>query len=294
MPTLRASARAVIRSWAAVETTGVPLQDVARCNRNSPRRASLCRADIANCVSAPDFPILSEARLRGPERATTSFTAAAGLPPMMRYDRRAIILAACFSGLAGYIDALGFIALGGFFVSFMTGNTTRLGIELAGGKGGGIVLAAGILALFVSGVVLGSLVGHFAGRRRPPAVLALVTTCLIISATLDASGFAMASICLLAVAMGSENAVFQRDGEVTIGLTYMTGTLVKMGQRIAATFLGGPPLAFLRHFLLWLGLLSGAVCGAVAHRFIGLDAIWLAAGVAMVLTIAAWFMLRDG
>jgi uncharacterized membrane protein YoaK (UPF0700 family) len=209
---------------------------------------------------------------------------------MMHYDRRAIILAACFSGLAGYVDALGFITLGGFFVSFMTGNTTRLGIELAGGHGGGIALAGGILALFVAGVVLGSLIGHFAGRRRPPAVLALVTVCLLISAALDTSGFTIAAVCLLAVAMGSENAVFQRDGEVTIGLTYMTGTLVKMGQRIAAAMLGGPPLGFLRHFLLWLGLMAGAVCGAAAHRLIGLDAIWLAAAVSFALTVAATFL----
>ncbi|PZU90114.1 MAG: DUF1275 domain-containing protein [Chelatococcus sp.] len=212
---------------------------------------------------------------------------------MMRYDRRAIVLAACFSGLAGYIDALGFITLGGFFVSFMTGNTTRLGIELAGGRAGGIALAAGILALFVGGVVVGSLIGHFSGRRRPPAVLSFVTLCLLVSASLDRLGFTLPAVCLLAVAMGSENAVFQRDGEVTIGLTYMTGTLVKMGQRIASAFLGGPAFAFLRHFLLWLGLMSGAALGATAHRLIGLDAIWLAAAVAAMLTIAAAFLLHE-
>lgn len=212
---------------------------------------------------------------------------------MMRYDRRAIILAACFSGLAGYIDALGFITLGGFFVSFMTGNTTRLGIELAGGHGGGILLAGAILALFVGGVVLGTLIGHWARRRRPMAVLAFVTLCLVVSAGLDTSGFTMTAICLLAVAMGSENAVFQRDGEVTIGLTYMTGTLVKMGQRIAAALLGGPPLAFMRHFLLWLGLLGGAIAGAAAHRLVGLDAIWLAAAASCAMTVAAAFLLRE-
>ena len=66
---------------------------------------------------------------------------------MMRYQRREIALAACFSALAGYVDALGFITLGGYFVSFMTGNTTRLGIELAGGRAGGAALAGGIIAL---------------------------------------------------------------------------------------------------------------------------------------------------
>lgn len=213
---------------------------------------------------------------------------------MMRYDRRAIALAACFSGLAGYVDALGFITLGGFFVSFMTGNTTRLGIELAGRQAGGIIMAAGILTLFVGGVVIGSLIGHFAGRHRPMAVLSFVTLCLLVSACLDTLGLTMAGVGLLAVAMGSENAVFQRDGEVTIGLTYMTGTLVKMGQRIASAFLGGPPFAFVRHFLLWLGLMAGACVGATVHSLIGLNAIWIAAGVAAMLTIAASFLLHDG
>lgn len=213
---------------------------------------------------------------------------------MLHYDRRAIGLAICLSGLAGYVDALGFISLGGFFVSFMTGNTTRLGIELAGRQAGGIALAGGILLLFVGGVVLGSLLGHAAGRRRQPAVLAFVTFCLAGSAGLDTAGLTMAGVGLLAVAMGSENAVFQRDGEVTIGLTYMTGTLVKMGQRIAGALLGGPKLAFLRHFLLWLGLLCGAVAGAAAHSFIGLDAIWIAAAAACVMTIAALFLPAEG
>lgn len=206
---------------------------------------------------------------------------------MMRYDRRAVGLAVCLSCLAGYVDALGFINLGGFFVSFMTGNTTRLGIELAGRHAGGIVLAAGILALFVSGVILGSLIGHFASKRRAPAVLAAVATCLLISAAFDTVGLSDIGVGLLAVAMGMENAVFQRDGEVTIGLTYMTGTLVKMGQRIAGAMLGGSRTAWLRHFVLWLGLLCGAVLGATAHGAIGLDAIWLAAGGAALLAVVA-------
>ncbi len=206
---------------------------------------------------------------------------------MMHYDRRAIALAVCLSGLAGYVDALGFISLGGFFVSFMTGNSTRLGIELAGRHAGGILLAGGILALFVAGVVLGSLIGHVYGRRRAFGVLGGVTLCLSIAAACESLGLNMVAITLLAVAMGMENAVFQRDGEVTIGLTYMTGTLVKMGQRIAGAMLGGSRTAWLRHFVLWLGLLCGAVLGALAHELIGLDAIWLAAGLAGLLTLIA-------
>ena len=107
---------------------------------------------------------------------------------MQRYDRPAIGLAMGLSGLAGFVDALGFLSLGGFFVSFMTGNTTRLGIELAQGRLDGILLAGMIIVLFVLGVVCGSLAGHAGGRRRQAAVLAFVTLTLALSAGLDTLG----------------------------------------------------------------------------------------------------------
>ncbi|MEC8456884.1 MAG: DUF1275 family protein, partial [Pseudomonadota bacterium] len=43
-------------------------------------------------------------------------------------DRR---LALLLAGLAGYVDSLGFLHLGGVFVSFMSGNSTRLAANLA-------------------------------------------------------------------------------------------------------------------------------------------------------------------
>lgn len=213
---------------------------------------------------------------------------------MMLYNRWAIGLAFCLSGLAGYIDTIGFISLGGFFVSFMSGNTTRLGIATAGLNGGNIATIGAILGLFVAGVVAGSLVGHLAGRRRKSAVLWLVALALAGAALLDTAGFAFTGAVFLAFAMGAENGVFQRDGEVTIALTYMTGTLVKMGQRIAAALTGGPRLGWVRHFVLWLGLCSGCVNGAIAHYFVGLGAIWLAALAAALFALAVPFLPLQG
>ncbi len=45
--------------------------------------------------------------------------------------RRNIALACALSLLAGYVDGIGFLHLGGLFVSFMSGNSTRLGVSLA-------------------------------------------------------------------------------------------------------------------------------------------------------------------
>ncbi|WP_372707772.1 DUF1275 family protein [Brevundimonas sp.] len=40
---------------------------------------------------------------------------------MKDYSRKGVMLAATLSALAGYVDAVGFMTLGGFFVSFMSG-----------------------------------------------------------------------------------------------------------------------------------------------------------------------------
>jgi len=49
---------------------------------------------------------------------------------MRRYDRPLIAAAVALAALAGFVDALGFLGLGGFFVSFMSGNTTRFGVAV--------------------------------------------------------------------------------------------------------------------------------------------------------------------
>ena len=52
----------------------------------------------------------------------------------MLSSRRNLALACTLSALAGYVDAIGFLHLGGMFVSFMSGNSTRLGVSLAQGN----------------------------------------------------------------------------------------------------------------------------------------------------------------
>lgn len=98
-----------------------------------------------------------------------------------------------------------------------------------------------------------------------------------LAASLDGFGMPKLAIIFMAMAMGAENGIFERNGEVAIGLTYMTGTLVKFGQRVAAAFLGGDRLAWAPYLLLWLGLISGASAGAAIYPHLGLQALWIAA-----------------
>jgi uncharacterized membrane protein YoaK (UPF0700 family) len=207
------------------------------------------------------------------------------------------LLAAGLSALAGFVDATGFLALGGFFVSFMSGNTTRLAVGLAGARENAAI-AAGLILCFVLGVMAGTLVGQFLGAtapaRRAASVLALVTLLLAAAAILGELHVTAGMGAALALAMGAENTVFEREGEVHIGLTYMTGTLVKLGQHLTRAITGGPRWAWRPYLLLWLGLAAGAVMGALAWHWLGVGNLWLAAAAAALLTLAARRILQPG
>ncbi|MFC5066861.1 YoaK family protein [Flaviflagellibacter deserti] len=208
---------------------------------------------------------------------------------MIHYKKRLQILAICLSALAGYVDALGFLKLGGFFVSFMSGNSTRMSVGLME-RASDAAVAGALISTFVIGVVFGSFVSHAAGRHRRPAVLGLVALLLGCGAMLDHLAPAYLAVGAVVLAMGAENAVFQRDGEVSIGLTYMTGTLVKFGQRLTGAFLGGHRLAWLPYLLLWIGLISGAAAGAAVYPIYGFAALWFGAGVAATLAVVTIFL----
>ena len=209
---------------------------------------------------------------------------------MLRSDRRLLALAICLSGLAGFVDSLGFLHAGGFFVSFMSGNSTRFAVALSEGSSAALTAIA-LIAGFICGVALGAVIGHKAGASRRPAVL-LTVTLLLLAAALLAPVSMPAMLACMVLAMGTENAALADNGEVKVGLTYMTGALVRAGQALGHALLGLARPHWTIDLSLWIGLVCGAVGGAFAHRFIGTGALWLAAGIAAVLTMAAWRMTR--
>ena len=205
---------------------------------------------------------------------------------MIRTNRRIRLLAAGLSALAGFVDATGFLNLGGFFVSFMSGNTTRFAVGLAQGAGAAAI-AGGLIALFVLGVIVGTLLGHVAGKPRAPVLIGFVAALLALAAACGMAGLNTGAVVAMTLAMGAENAIFAEGGEVHIGLTYMTGTLVKLGQHLASALLGGKLFAWWPYFILWLGLASGAIAGALLYPHLGLNGLWLASLAAAILAMVS-------
>ncbi len=203
---------------------------------------------------------------------------------MHRYDRDMRALALGYAALAGSVDAVGFLKSGGLFVSFMTGNSTRLATGLAQGTSVAAAAAA-LIALFVIGVVLNVIVSESvpALHRKVAATLG-VSALLIAAAIADACGLHRGAIACLCLAMGAANAIFRRDGDVGIGVTYMTGTLVRLGHRLADRLRGARDAAWAPYLLLWLSLVLGGVIGALGFLWSAQLTLWTitAASLALV------------
>ena len=193
-------------------------------------------------------------------------------------DLGGVALAACLTCMAGFVDAVAFLGFGGVFASFMSGNTTRLGVAAAGSRTADLVLYASSVVLFVAGVAAGRAVGGGSPPRRR-AVLAL-------AALAGWAGMSAAALIAATLAMGAQNAVIHKAGRTPVTLTYVTGTLVRVGEGLADWLAGrgGEPTP--AYVLLWAGLAAGAVAGAFAYSHWGAQALAVPAALAFLLAAA--------
>lgn len=210
---------------------------------------------------------------------------------MHRYDPARQTLAIGLAGLAGLVDATGFVVAGGYFTSFMSGNTTRLGVDLMQRPALALV-PLGLIASFLIGVILGSLIQRRVAGWRKRVLLGMVAGLLGLAAIALVAGWAALFLALSALAMGLANNIFSRDGEVTIGVTYMTGALVRFGQGVAAR-LGGQSRRTTRGYgLLWSALALGAVLGGGLCTIDSSLAAAASCALAALLWLAAWRIER--
>lgn len=205
---------------------------------------------------------------------------------MHHYDRPRRALAFGVAALAGFVDATGFLAADGYFVSFMSGNTTRLGVDLGTRTAAALTPALLILA-FLCGVIAGAVTAERSPRRRKTAVLAL-SACLIgIAAIGHAFGAIEVFLGGSVLAMGVVNNAFRREDGAAVGVTYMTGALVRFGQGVAARLTGKPFDGGGAGLMLWTSLALGALAGTLATSLFPSLAPWMPLLAALALLAAA-------
>lgn len=208
-------------------------------------------------------------------------------PGMNKISRASFYGSIVLAGVAGFVDAVGFILSGGLFVSFMSGNSTQAGVEVSTGTAETALVAMSLVGAFVLGVVI----GRIAGLRTPRVTtggrviglgVALAAAALVVAA-LPEPGYSLA--CLAAV-MGAMNTLFIADGRAQIAITYATGTLVSVGIGVADQVAGINRGAWIRPFLLWAAITLGAVVGTLCWRALDVWALMVAAAVLCVVGIS--------
>jgi len=190
---------------------------------------------------------------------------------------RHLVLGMVLTGAAGFVDAIGFIELGGFFTSFMSGNTTQGGAALINGAWPVVGLTLSLVVLFFIGSVLGNLLAFSNMRWGPAAVSGGVALGVFGALVLVLLGHPPGqSMLVLAAAAGAQNAILPMRGAVRLGATFVTGTLYVAGQDLALALKGKvPPWRWAQHLVIWLGLLAGAVIGAGLYGLVGIYALTL-------------------
>ena len=209
------------------------------------------------------------------------------------------LLAVVLAATAGFVDAVGFLQLGGYFVSVMSGNSTRMVVGLAEGDYGGAAVAAVVLVSFFLGAVAGAVVTRRRNLDDRPAVLGLVAFLLLSALALHWITAATivgvpVSMAVVAASMGAMNSVFHSGGEVSLGVTYMTGAVVKSAHRLVDALAGGSWAPYRQQVALWAALALGGVTGAVLQVILGVAALGVGAAVVIgALVATVWIRRRE-
>jgi uncharacterized membrane protein YoaK (UPF0700 family) len=190
-------------------------------------------------------------------------------------------LAAGAAMIAGFVDAYGMITYQ-TYLSFMSGNTTQTGYKTAEGYFAAAVPSALAIIFFVGGTFSGALLAHSENsktRRRifgsVAVLLALIIVFKEISHLPDAAHIAVASF-----AMGMMNRALSHVGAQQVSLTFVTGTLSRIGVHLALAVKGaslpdakGGWDSHIRRALIltgvWSGFLSGALMSGAATLYFG-------------------------
>ncbi|OIN78665.1 YoaK family protein [Mycobacterium malmoense] len=202
--------------------------------------------------------------------------------------------------LAGVLGATAFSHSAGYFVTFMTGNAQRAVLGFFRGDVALSVTAALLLLCFVAGVVIASVCRRHFWVAHPHGPTVLTTLSLVAATVLDVidegweeSFLDFPPIMLVVFGIGALNTSFVKDGEVSVPLSYVTGTLVKMGQGIERHIAGGNASDWLGYFLLFASFAFGAAVGGGISLVVNGTAMLVVASVVCALTTGYTYFHQD-
>ena len=178
---------------------------------------------------------------------------------------------------AGYIDATGLIKWK-TYVSFMSGNTTQLGVALFTGKSGIMITSFIVIVSFLIGIYAGTCLSLWKKTKSKTLPFYIVSGILILYTTItyfyDIN--VVSSIAIIGFSMGIMNTIVTSVGNEKVNTDFVTGTLNSLARN-TAMFSMTVDKAEKKEYrsnaihllLLWTGFLSGAFAAPFLLDFSG-------------------------
>ncbi|MCP2029838.1 uncharacterized membrane protein YoaK (UPF0700 family) [Flavobacterium sp. HSC-32F16] len=192
--------------------------------------------------------------------AETEFTVSTD--PIGMQEKLAIFLAF----IAGYLDAAGFLKWK-IYVSFISGNSTQLGIAFSSGKSDIIISSLSIIGCFVFGIYAGTCLSLWKESKMQSLPFYIVSGILIVY-TITSHYYNInngLSIPVIVFSTGVMNTIVTSVGNQKINTDFVTGTLNSLAANTAMLSMSKDEvirkqykLNAIRLFLLWIGFLLGA------------------------------------
>nr|WP_252193714.1 YoaK family protein [Pseudomonas sp. TAE6080] len=198
--------------------------------------------------------------------------------------RIGLALVASLSVLAGMTDAIGFMASGDF-VSFMSGNTTRLAVAISEGDLGLTGRLTLLVATFILGNALGVIISRLSKRHALPLLLCIAT--LLCGAAAWPMAEQLPAVLAAIIAMGMLNAAVEQVNGLPVGLTYVTGALSRFGRGLGRWMLGERRNGWRVQLIPWAGMFVGAVIGALLEHQMGIKALLVSGLLSALLGLAS-------
>lgn len=193
------------------------------------------------------------------------------------------------AAVAGFVDAHVFLHVAEVFVANMSGNLIHLGMSTGLEDWQRAARSAVSLVAFAGGIVVATVLHqrHVRAGRRPRPVLLLIAESVLLIALVGllvavpdlgehvdrgTDPGAYVAVLLGATAMGLQTVALRRVGSVAVATTYGTGTIVRIGEKLALGARGAERTSEVRRrvtVVVLVSVLAGYVGGAILATVMG-------------------------
>jgi uncharacterized membrane protein YoaK (UPF0700 family) len=210
-------------------------------------------------------------------------------------SRQTVAALLTLTAVTGLVDAVSYLELGRVFVANMTGNVVFLGFSVAPGSGLSAVASVIAIAGFLLGALAGGRAAHTLAAVRTgrwlataftveAVILGLVAVLTATSVLPLAGDGRLATIAILAAALGVQNSTVRHLGAPDLTTTVLTLTLT--GLAADSALAGGTGAKPHRRLGSVAAMLAGAAAGAGILQWSPSAAIAIAAALVAVVAVA--------